>query len=151
MKMLLNGEWVDRESKIDVIDPFDGSVVDTVPQGSSADVKLAIDAAVEGFQVMRRLSTLERINILRKTSDIVKDNMEEFAQIIAREGSKTIREARKEAYRCTTTLDVSSEEARNIVGETINFDQSMGSENRRGYYYRFPIGVIAAITPFNDP
>ena len=71
--------------------------------------------------------------------------------LIAREGSKTIREARKEAYRCTQTLRVSGEEATRILGETISFDQQKGSENRRGYFYRFPIGVIAAITPFNDP
>ncbi|MHA2337136.1 MAG: aldehyde dehydrogenase family protein [Candidatus Hodarchaeales archaeon] len=151
MKMLLNGEWVDRESKIDVIDPFNNEIIDTVPSGNAEDVKLAITAAVEGFQVMRKLSTLKRIEILQVTSEIVKNNQEEFATIIAREGSKTIREAKKEAYRCTTTLDVSAEEARRVVGETINFDQSEGSKNRRGYYYRFPIGVIAAITPFNDP
>ena len=65
--------------------------------------------------------------------------------------SNHIKEARKEAYRCSLTLKVSAEEATRILGETIIFDQQEGSENRRGYYYRFPIGVIAAITPFNDP
>ncbi len=71
--------------------------------------------------------------------------------MIAREGSKTIREARKEVYRCTQTLRVSGEEATRLLGETISFDQQKGSENRRGYFYRVPIGVVAAITPFNDP
>ena len=62
-----------------------------------------------------------------------------------------MREAEKEVMRCIETIRISAEEARRIVGETIRFDQMRGSENRVGYYYRFPIGVIAAITPFNDP
>src|SRR5699024_2779700 len=64
---------------------------------------------------------------------------------------KTITEARSEVRRCIETIRISAEEARRIHGETIPFDQMPGSENRVGYYYRFPIGVVAAITPFNDP
>jgi glyceraldehyde-3-phosphate dehydrogenase (NADP+) len=89
--------------------------------------------------------------ILRRAAELLEARKEEFAVMIAREGSKTIREARKEVYRCTQTLRVSGEEATRILGETIAFDQQKGSENRRGYFYRFPIGVIGAITPFNDP
>lgn len=151
MKMLINGEWVDRPDKIDVLDPFSGEVVDTVPRGTADDAEIAVTGALEGFQVSRGLSTGERAAILRRTAAIVEERQEEFALLIAREGSKTIREARKEAYRCTLTLRVAAEEATRILGETISFDQQAGSENRRGYYYRFPIGVVAAITPFNDP
>jgi glyceraldehyde-3-phosphate dehydrogenase (NADP+) len=82
---------------------------------------------------------------------LVDGRAEEFAVTIAREGSKTIREARKEVARAVNTLTLSAEEGRRILGETIPFDTMPGSENRWGYYYRFPIGVIAAITPFNDP
>src|SRR5699024_5499391 len=76
---------------------------------------------------------------------------EKFALTIAREGSKTISEARNEVSRCVNTLRLSAEEASRIYGETIPFDQMPGHERRVGYYYRFPIGIIAAITPFNDP
>ncbi|MFW9928082.1 MAG: aldehyde dehydrogenase family protein [Candidatus Thorarchaeota archaeon] len=151
MKMLINGEWVARTKTIEVIDPYNEEVIDTVPKGSIEDVKLAIQAAVEGFKISKKLPTHQRVDILRKTADLVRQNSEDFARIIAREGSKTIREARKEVYRCSVTLDVSADESRRVLGETISYDQSQGSENRRGYYYRFPIGVIAAITPFNDP
>ena len=65
------------------------------------------------------------------------------------EGSKTIKEARKEVGRAINTMTISAEEARRINGETIPFDSAEGSETRVGYYYRFPIGIIAAITPFN--
>ncbi len=151
MKMLINGEWIDKNEKIEVIDPYNGEVIDTVPRGTVEDVNRAISAAVEGFEISKKLPVHKRVAILRKTAQIVEEKMEEFAQIIAREGSKTIREARKEAYRCTVTLNVAADEASRILGETIAFDQAVGSENRRGYYYRMPIGVIAAITPFNDP
>jgi len=76
---------------------------------------------------------------------------EELSRTIATEGSKTIREARGEVTRAINTITLSGEEAKRILGETIPFDSMPGAENRVGYYYRFPIGVIAAITPFNDP
>ncbi len=79
------------------------------------------------------------------------ENKELYAQTIATEGSKTITEARGEVKRAMQTLEISAEEARRLKGETINFDQNEGSENRLGYYYRFPVGVVGAITPFNDP
>jgi glyceraldehyde-3-phosphate dehydrogenase (NADP+) len=149
--MLINGEWVTREEKIDVVCPYSEEVIDTVPKGTPEDVDLAIQAAVEGFKINKKLPTRKRAEILFKTSEIVKEKLEDFARIIAKESSKTIKEARKEAYRCSLTLKVSAEEATRILGETIAFDQQEGSEKRRGYYYRFPIGIIAAITPFNDP
>jgi len=149
--MVLNGEWVDREEKIDVHDPFDYSVVDTVPSSTNDDVETALAAAVRGFEVTKKMTVYERAQVLFKTAAIVSENLEGFAQIIAREGSKTIREARKEASRCVNTLTVSAEESKRILGETIPFDSFPGGEKRRGYYYRFPIGVVLAITPFNDP
>ncbi|UCE24951.1 MAG: aldehyde dehydrogenase family protein [Candidatus Zixiibacteriota bacterium] len=151
MKMLLDGQWVDRDKKIDVTDPFDNSLIDTVPAASSDDVETALSAAVKGFEITKRMTVYERAQILFKTAAIISDNLEEFATVIAQEGSKTITEARKEASRCVNTITASAEEAKRILGETIPFDSFPGGEKRRGYYYRFPIGVILAITPFNDP
>ena len=151
MKMLIAGKWVDGKDTIEVRDPFDNSVIDTVPSGTAEDIKAAIDAAEEGFKISRKLPVHERVRILRKAADIIDSRAEEFAVIIAREGSKTISEARGEVYRAAQTMTISAEEARRINGETIPFDTNVGSENRVGYYFRFPIGIIAAITPFNDP
>ena len=151
MKMLIGGEWVGRKNTIEVKDPYDGSVIDTVPSGTADDVAEAIGAAEKGYAINRDLPVHERIRVLRKAADIVEENAEEFARTIATEGSKTIREARKEVARAVQTMLISAEEARRIAGETIPFDSMPGSENRVGYYFRFPIGIIAAITPFNDP
>jgi glyceraldehyde-3-phosphate dehydrogenase (NADP+) len=151
MKFLLNGEWQDRKNKIEVRDPYDNHLIDTIPEGEIEDVEVAIKAAQEGFKEISSLTVYERAQILYKAAQIVKENLEDFARTIALEGSKTIKEARKEANRCTNTLTVSAEEAKRILGETIPFDSFPGGEKRIGYYYRFPIGIILAITPFNDP
>lgn len=151
MKMLIGGKWIDRKEKIEVTDPFDGSLVDTVPSGGAEDIKAAVTAAEKGYQTNRALPVHERIRILNAAAAHIEAHLEEYARVIAREGSKTIREARKEASRCVDTVRISAEEARRIQGETIPFDSRPGSENRVGYYFRFPIGIVAAITPFNDP
>ncbi|MGO4888956.1 aldehyde dehydrogenase family protein [Anaerobacillus sp. MEB173] len=150
-KMFLAGKWLDREQTIDVRNPQDNSLITTVPAASKEDMLNAIEEAKEGFNIAAAMPVHERISILNKAADYIEANHEKYATTIAREGSKTIREARKEASRCIQTLRISAEEARRINGETIPFDQMPGSEDRVGYYYRFPIGIIAAITPFNDP
>lgn len=151
MKMLLDGKWVDRDKKIEVTDPFDNSVIDTIPSASAEDVELALASAVKGFEITKRLSVYQRAEVLYKSAELISQRLEDFATVIAREGSKTITEARKEAGRCVNTMKVAAEEAKRILGETIPFDSFPGGEKKRGYYYRFPIGVVLAITPFNDP
>lgn len=151
MKMLLNGEWVDRSQTIEVRNPQDNSLVDTVPRASALDMEAAIDAANAGFERARAMPVHQRMEILRKTADTLSAKHEEYARLIAQEGIKTIREARKEVTRCIETIRISAEETRRLNGETISFDQMPGSENRLGYYSREPIGIIGAITPFNDP
>lgn len=151
MKMLIGEKWVDKDEKIEVRNPYNDDLIDTVPSGDNEDVEAAFQAAEEGFKINRDMPVHQRISILYKTAEIIRNNQEESARTIATEGSKTIREARKEASRCIDTITISAEEARRIVGETVPFDSREGSENRVGYYYRFPIGTILAITPFNDP
>ncbi len=151
MKMLLGDTWVDRDETIDVRDPFDNSVIDTVPSATAEDVQTALATADAARETARRLTTHERSQILLETAAIVADNLEEFARTIAREGSKTINEARGEARRTVNTLTISGEEAKRLTGETIPFDSFPGGEARRGYFERVPIGVVLAITPFNDP
>lgn len=150
-KMFLAGEWVDRRRVIEVRDPKDNSLITTVPAAAADDMLCAIEQAKEGAKIAAAMPTHERIAVINRAADWIAANKEQYAKTIAREGSKTIREARKEVARCIETLRISAEEARRINGETIPFDQMPGSENRIGYYYRFPIGIIAAITPFNDP
>ncbi|PID20580.1 aldehyde dehydrogenase [Sporosarcina sp. P3] len=149
--MFIAGKWVKKEEVIEVLNPQDNSFVSTVPSASKEDLLLAIEEAKEGAKTAAAMPVHQRISVLNKAAIYIEENKGEYAAVIALEGSKTIREATAEVKRCIQTLRLSAEEARRINGETISFDQSEGSEDRVGYYYRFPIGIIAAITPFNDP
>lgn len=151
MKMLLNGMWVERERVMPVRDPQDESIIDTVPQARTQDMGAAIDAAQSATARAKALPVHERIRVINAAADYIAARHEEYAQTIAREGVKTIREARKEVTRCVETLRISAEEARRLGGETIPFDQRAGSENRVGYFFREPIGIVGALTPYNDP
>ncbi|WP_406945135.1 aldehyde dehydrogenase family protein [Halobacillus sp. SY10] len=150
-KMLIGGEWREGLHSFDVINPQNSEVLATVPLATKEEMIEAIETADRTFRMRDPIPTHERIRILSKVSDYMEKDHEVFASIIAREGSKTITEARSEVSRAIQTIRISAEEARRLKGETINFDQNPGSENRVGYYQRFPVGVVGAITPFNDP
>ncbi len=151
MEMLLAGEWVERDAVLEVYDPDDESVIDTVPQATTDDMERALAAAERGAALGRTLPTHRRMAVLAEASQRLEREQEAFARLIAREGIKTIREARKEANRAVDTLRLSAEEARRLLGETLPFDQRPGSEGRFGYAVPEPVGIVAAITPFNDP
>ena len=124
--------------RIEVYDPGNGELVGTVPSANLEDVERVLATASAASEVARNLPTHLRIGVLRHVAEQLRQRHEEFARIIAQEGIKTIREARKEVTRCVETLRISSEEARRLNGETIAFDQMPGSENRFGYYKRQP-------------
>ncbi len=151
MRMLIGGDWVVRDELLEVHDPGTGELVDTVPRASADDMDAAIGHAVAGAVVAAELPTHRRMAILSGAAERVAAEQESFARTIAREGVKTIREARQEVSRCVETLRLSAEEARRLDGETIRFDQRQGNESRSGYWLRDPVGVVGAITPFNDP
>jgi len=136
---------------IEVYDPGNSELLGTVPNASYEDVEQALDTASKSSDVARNMPTHLRMSVLRQVSEQLRKRHEEFARVIATEGIKTIREARKEVSRCIETLRISAEEARRLGGETIAFDQMPGSENRFGYFKRLPVGVVVAITPYNDP
>ncbi|MGR9048259.1 aldehyde dehydrogenase family protein [Halobacillus faecis] len=150
-KMLIGGEWREGSDSFDVSNPQNNEVLATVPSATKEDMIEAIETADRTFRMRDPIPTHERIRILSKASEYMERDHEAFAAIIASEGSKTITEARSEVSRAIQTIRISAEEARRLKGETINFDQNPGSENRVGYYQRFPMGVVGAITPFNDP
>jgi glyceraldehyde-3-phosphate dehydrogenase (NADP+) len=147
--MLIGGEWVRRPNRIEVRNPFDGALVGRVPSADAADVRAAIDAAQSAQARDFPLHT--RYEVLQRAAALVDARREQYAWTIAREGSKTIREARREPVRVATLLRLAAEEGRRLAGETLPYDSRPGSENREGYYFRFPVGLVGAITPFNDP
>ena len=146
---MIGGQWTRRSADIDVRNPFDGERVAVVTAGRPEDVEAAVSAAEEALG--HDFPSHARYDVLMRAADRIEAAQDEYAWAIAREGSKTIREARREPPRAATILRLAAEEGRRLAGETLPFDSRAGSENRVGYYFRFPAGVVAAITPFNDP
>ena len=92
MKMFIGGQWVDRPDKIEVTNPYNGSVVDTVPQATTEDVERALAGAVEGAAVMRQLPAYERFQILRKTADLMFERQKDLGRTISLEEGKILAE-----------------------------------------------------------
>ncbi|MCA7999051.1 aldehyde dehydrogenase family protein [Burkholderia metallica] len=136
---------------ITVTNPFDGVEVGTVvnipPEGAST----LVQAAKDGACVCRNLSRYDRARVLETCASLVERDKDTFAELIVAEAGKTIRQAAKEVMRCVNTLKLSADEARRNSGEVIPFDAYQGSESRQGWFSREPLGIIVAITPYNDP
>ncbi|MDQ0632762.1 acyl-CoA reductase-like NAD-dependent aldehyde dehydrogenase [Arthrobacter pascens] len=135
----------------EVMSPYDGRVVGVVPLTEPTAGQAAIERARIGARKAGALSRNARGKILDAAATEIEQRAEEFAQTIVCEAGKTIRQARKEVLRAVNTLRLSAAEARRNAGEVIPFDSYEGSEDRTGWYSREPLGIIAAITPFNDP
>lgn len=138
-------------NEIIVNNPFDGSLVGAIRETSADAVDLLLERARRGAQAARSLPRHQRSAILERAAATIEERKEEFALLIVREAGKTIAQARKEATRCVNTLKLSAEEAKRNAGEVIPFDAYAGSESRQGWYTREPLGIITAITPYNDP
>lgn len=134
-----------------VCNPFDDTCLARVACAEPRHVAPAIAGARRGLVLSRNLATGYRADLLRRVAARVAASREDFARCISCESGKPITAARREVDRCVNTLTLSAEEATRIVGETINFDSFGPAENRSGYYSYEPIGIVVAITPFNDP
>ena len=118
---------------------------------TEAQYEEAVEAAVAAFEVTRKLPAYERGRILRDISAGIKARREELGRLIALEAGKPIRDALVEVDRAVLTFRLGAEEAERMTGELIPLDLMPSSKDRVGITRRFPIGPIAAISPFNFP
>jgi len=151
MRMYVAGEWVEKKETIAVENPYDLSVVDTVPRADRADVERALQSAVRGARAMARLSGYDRYQILRKAADLMVARQEDLGRMISLEEGKILAEGRLEANRAVETILGSAEEAKRIHGETVPVDGAPGGAGRVAFTLRVPCGVVVAISPFNFP
>ncbi len=151
MKMYIAGEWIDKAETIPVMNPYDNSVVDTVPRGDLKDVEAAVASAERGAKEMAKLSGYQRFEILRKAARLMEERLEDLGRTITLEEGKIISEGRTEAARAVQTIELSGEEAKRLYGETVPLDGAANWTGQLGFTLRVPCGVIAAISPFNFP
>ena len=151
MKMHVGGQWTGAEDEIEVLNPFDGSVVDTVPRAGTVDVAEAIDTAVRGAEIMRQMPAFERYELLHRAADLMAERLHELGRTITLEEGKILSEGMGEASRAQETITLSAEEAKRLTGETLDLSAASNGAGKFGFTLRVPCGVVAAITPFNFP
>ncbi|HEY9528870.1 MAG TPA: aldehyde dehydrogenase family protein [Anaerolineales bacterium] len=150
-KLLIGGEWTGSGDSLDVKNKYDGSTVGVLPTASREDVDQAIDAAERTEELMAEMPAYKRAEILLKTAALLRERSEDLAKTIAAEAGKALKFARAEVDRAVSTFTIASEEAKRLHGETIPLDAVPAGEGYFGFWTRRPVGVIAAISPFNFP
>ena len=150
--IFLAGRWVESPDVLEIANPANADEpAGATYNATEAQYEEAVQAAVTAFEVTRKLPAYERGRILREISAGVRDRREELGRLIATESGKPIRDALVEVDRAVLTFRLGAEEAERMTGELIPLDLMPSSKDRVGITRRFPIGPIAAISPFNFP
>jgi len=149
--VLISGHWLETGDAIEVHSPYDDALVAVVHRAGPKEIEQAIAAAVEAFQVTRKLPSWKRAEVLMKVSQGIAARREELARTIALEAGKPIRTARLEVDRAAFTFQVASEESKRMYGEVVPLDWLPGNEGRVGQVMHVPLGPIVGIAPFNFP
>ncbi|MFQ5401481.1 MAG: aldehyde dehydrogenase family protein [Anaerolineae bacterium] len=150
-KLFINGRWVTGGSLTEVKNKYTGEVIGALPEARPEDVDAAIAAAVAAGPVMADLPAYKRSEILLRTAQLIQEQYEEFGRTIAAEAGKALKFANAEVDRAISTFTIAAEEAKRIHGETIPLDAVPSGVGYFGFTVRRPVGVVAAITPFNFP
>lgn len=149
-QMLIDGTWIENDERDDVTNPYDGTIVGSVPIATESQVREAVTAAERAVE-QSELSAYERYELLYRTAELLEENAEEVAHIMTAEQGKPVTEARGEVDRAVQTLQLSGEEAKRLFGEYVPMDAQRGFDRTHAFTQREPLGVVAAITPFNFP
>lgn len=150
-KLFIDGQWVTGGALIEVRNKYSQQVIGALPVARQTDVDAAIAAADRAAPVMAAMPAYRRSDLLARTAALIGEQREELARIIAAEAGKALKYARAEVDRAVNTFTVAAEEAKRVHGETVPLDASSAGEGYFGFYLRRPVGVVAAISPFNFP
>jgi succinate-semialdehyde dehydrogenase/glutarate-semialdehyde dehydrogenase len=146
-KCLINGQWLSHSELVDVRNPADGKILTQVPKMEGVETKLAIDAANRALNSWKSLTAYNRAEILMKWHDLVVEHASDLGTIMTLEQGKPLREAEGEVLYAASYIKWFAEEARRAYGEIIPSEDN----TKKILVTKEPIGVCAAITPWNFP
>jgi acyl-CoA reductase-like NAD-dependent aldehyde dehydrogenase len=149
--LMIGGVWVHGLRTFKVLNKHDNTLMSELVKATALDINSAIESARKAVSIMASLPTHQRAAILLKTANLIKRDKESIAKCLAAEAGKPIKYAIGETDRAVSTFTIASEECKRIHGETLALDAVKSGENHHGYWTRRPIGIVAAITPFNFP
>ena len=151
MDMLIGGKHISSEDLLEVKNPYDDEVIDTIPIAHRQTVQLAIDEANNAKESLTEMSAFKVSNKLFNVVGKLEEKREEFAHLLCLEVGKPINEALVEVDRSIETLRLSAEEAKRVYGESVPLDAGLNGKGFFAFTQKLPLGVVAAITPFNYP
>ena len=148
MNLYINGEWIGEQlEKIDIVNPANGETVDQVPKGGEKEAKAAVDAAHGAFPEWSAKTAYERSALLEKWHALIEENQEDLAKTMTEEQGKPLKEASGEIGYANAFIKWYAEEGKRVYGETI----PASAADKRLFVIKQPVGVVAAITPWNFP
>ena len=151
-KPFVNGEWlIEGRERLKVVSPYSGEVIGEQVIASKNDVERALQSAFDSKKEIKAIPAYKRANILKKAAELLHEKRDSFAKLISLELGKPLKNTLDEVARSVETLQLSGEEAKRLIGESIPGDASERGTNVIAMTFRVPIGVVAAITPFNSP
>jgi lactaldehyde dehydrogenase len=153
MKMFIDDQWVEASDKawMNVCNPGTGEVLDQVPRGTLEDAARMVAAAQEGKRAMRRLTALQRYESLNRIAQAIEANGEELGKLLAAENGKPVMQTRAEVFVTANIFRSFAEESKRLFGRVMPVDAVRGNERHFAFTIRQPLGVVAAIVPFNYP
>jgi len=150
-RLLIDGEWVPGQGRlVDVIDKYRLKAFATLTTASQTQVQLAVDSAHAAFRRGVPVA-FERGAVLERAAALVEARLDDFVRTMQLEAGFTAADAGGEVRRCIQTLKLSAEEARRLAGEVVPLAGAPNQAGRLAFTLRVPLGVVAAITPFNSP
>ena len=153
MNMLIDGQWVDASDGqcMTIYNPGTGEVLGAVPKATIQDVERAIGSAQKGKEAMRNLTALARFEILTRIAESIAARTSELGRLLAQENGKPVVQTRAEVAVTASIFRGFAEEAKRMFGRVIPVDAVRGQERHFAITIRQPLGVVAAIVPFNYP
>ncbi len=148
---LLGKQWRPSSRTLAVVNPWNGETFAEVGLAGPDDIEEAIVLAERAFAVTRRLPAYMRSRICAQIASGIEARAEEFARTIALESGKPLVHARTEVDRSVSTFNIAAEEALRLHGEVLSLDITEAARGRAGITWRYPIGPVAGISPFNFP
>jgi glyceraldehyde-3-phosphate dehydrogenase (NADP+) len=149
--IFLGGDFVEGATALEVRDPANDELVAITFQAGADELERATLAAVEAFELTKRLPAYERRDALAHVANCIERDAEDLAVLLSRESGKPIKDARGEVARGALTFRIAAEEATRINGEWLPLDWAPANKGRHGIVRRYPIGPVAGISPFNFP
>jgi succinate-semialdehyde dehydrogenase/glutarate-semialdehyde dehydrogenase len=143
----LDGQWLTSPATLSVVDPASGEALGTIPALGAGETRAAVDAATAAFANWRRISARDRNRILQRWQTLILQHAEELARILTAEQGKPLAEALTEVTSTAAYVEWFAEESRRIYGETIPGHRA----DKRLIVNKAPVGVVAAVTPWNFP